>query len=74
MSSTVYAHLAWIIPVAMLGLAFLLVMFAVVVDGARRDRRMAYLYRAEAARRAMGHALTPRPVDPSIQRRIDKWN
>lgn len=71
MSATVYAHLAWIVPVGMLLFALLLVLFAALVDGARRDRYQAQIYRAEAMRRALGRALTP---DPEVKRRLDKWS
>lgn len=71
MSAAVYAHLAWIVPVAMLGIAFLMVLVAVLIDGARRDRYQAHIYRAEAARRALERALRP---DPELRRHLSKWN
>lgn len=71
MSAGVWATLAWLVPVMMLGFAFLLVLYAVLVDGARRDRRQAAIYRAEAARRALGRALQP---DPELRRHLNKWS
>lgn len=70
MSATTWSHLAWIIPVAMLALGFGLVLYAILVDGARRDRHQAAIYKAEAARRALGRALQP---DPELRRHMNKW-
>jgi len=67
----VWAQLAWIIPVGMIVLAAVMVAFAIIVDGARRDRHQASIYRAEAARRALERALRP---DPELRRHLSKWN
>lgn len=74
MSPQAWSTLAWVIPVGLIVLGGLMALFALLVDGARRDRWQSAIYAEELARRAMARALAPKPHDPSIQRRIDKWS